>query len=135
METTIKISVIQALLIAGVVLMFSPGMANAQTQLKTGKRTRFAQCDQNRDGFIGQGECRAYSWANYDKNGDQLLSRKEYRQMNKDQKKLRDGTGAGQQMRNKAGNRPGNGQGQGLRQGNGRQNQQGQGQMRRGGKG
>jgi hypothetical protein len=86
MKTTIKISVIQALIIGVAFLMFSPGMANAQTQQQTGKRTRFSQCDQNRDGFIGRGECKAYSWANYDKNGDQLLSRKEYRQMNKDQK-------------------------------------------------
>ncbi|MCB0549441.1 MAG: hypothetical protein KDD19_17835 [Phaeodactylibacter sp.] len=106
MKPAINLRKYDVLLVLGFALFFAVGTANAQSRQQARDCTRFAQCDLNGDGFIGQNEFRNGNLSGFDKDGDGLLSRKEYRTMNKSQKADK-GQGQGRQMKGQ-----GNGQGQ-----------------------
>lgn len=108
MKPAINLRKYDVLLVLGFALFFAVGTANAQSRQQARDCTRFAQCDLNGDGFIGQNEFRNGNLSGFDKDGDGLLSRKEYRTMNKSQKADKgQGQGQGRQMKGQ-----GNGQGQ-----------------------
>ena len=111
MNKKLEIRIGNVLMIIGLMLVFfmQPTMAQSGEQVQ--KKQKFSQMDVNKDGKISQNEYSYGPFGQYDLDGDQQLSKKEYRQMNKakqkaaggtangtkQQQQLKDGSGAGQQ--------------------------------------
>lgn len=118
MKKKIGIGIIRSLLFVGLLFFILPESALAQTGEPVQKRQKFSKLDLNGDGHLSQNEYSNGPFGQYDLNGDQQLSKKEYRKMNKarknslngnadgarQQKRLKDGSGDGQQKMNKTNN-------------------------------
>lgn len=115
MKKKIEFGIIRSLLFVGLLFVILLEPATAQTGEPVQKRQKFSQLDRNGDRHISQNEYSKGPFGQYDLNGDQKLSKKEYRKMSKAQKRtlktnadgtrqqtrLKDGSGDGQQKMNK----------------------------------
>lgn len=108
------------LLLAGFAMVFFSNSANAQNEVQkeqqqTNKVQRFVDVDTNRDGLISKAEFQSDAFDKFDADQNGVLSRSEYREINRSIVRAQGNISNQGNRQNKNNNaKKGNGQGKGL---------------------